>query len=128
MLLLVVNDRATGLRKGLEDAFPNINIQSDVFHAIYKLSLDIATLEISAYNAINSSYDLETKCLKAFDRNRDKYLDKYEKVQIESNEAIVIYDRANILYQWIRDLHCINKTLLFRVVIFTSAILMISLS
>ena len=98
-----VNDGATGLKKGLEDAFPNIHIQSDIFHAVYKLSLGIATLERSAYKAIDRAYDFETKCLKAFDRNKDKYLDKYERAQTESNEAIVIYDRANILYQWIRE-------------------------
>lgn len=98
-----VNDGAPGLKKGLKDVFPDINIQSDVFHAIYKISLGISTLERSAYKAINRMYDLEIKCLKAFDRNKDKYLDKYEKAHTEAERAIEVYDQANILYQWIRE-------------------------
>lgn len=98
-----VNDGATGLNKGLEDAFPGIHIQSDVFHAIYKISLGISALERSAYKVINREYALEVKCLKSFDRGKDKYLDKYEVTQREAKEAISIYDRANILYQWIRE-------------------------
>ena len=66
-------------------------------------ALPIYNLERVAYKAIRREYDLESKCLKAFDKNKDKYFDKYQQSCIEADKAIEIYDKANILYELIKE-------------------------
>lgn len=102
-LKLSVNDDGTGLKKGLHEAFPHIQIQSDVFHGQRKLTLGVVMLERTAYKAIKNEYELKDKCLKAFDKNKDNYLDKYEKAQEQAKQAIAVYDQASILSNWVSE-------------------------
>ena len=94
-----VNDDGTGLKKGVNNAFPGINMQSDIFHGERKISLAVYNLERAAYKAIGKEYDFKKKC----DKKKDKYLEAYEDAVSKSNEAIKIYDMVNILYGWIRE-------------------------
>lgn len=98
-----VNDAATGLKKGVMDAFVGINMQSDVFHAEHKVGLGIRNLERAAYKAIRREYDFERKWLKTCGKNRDKYYDEYLQVYGKAAKAVEIYDKANILYGWIKE-------------------------
>jgi len=68
-----------------------------------KVGLGINNLERAAYKEIHREYDLENRCLKAFDKNKDKYFDKYQQSCTEADKAIEIYDKANILYEWINE-------------------------
>jgi hypothetical protein len=98
-----VNDAATGLKKGVTDVFVGINMQSDVFHAEHKVGLGISNLERAAYKAIRRDYDLERKWLKTCGKNKDKYYDEYLQAHGKAAKAVEIYDKANILYEWIRE-------------------------
>lgn len=94
-----VNDDGTGLKKGVKNAFPGINMQSDIFHAERKISLAVYNLERAAYKAIGKEYEFNKKC----DKKKDKYLEAYEDAVLKSNEAIEAYDKVDILYGWIRE-------------------------
>ena len=98
-----VNDGATGLKKGVADAFDGINIQSDIFHAEHKVGLGISNLERAAYKAIRREYDLERKWLKTCGKSKDKCYDDYLQAYVKAVKAVEIYDKANILYGWIRE-------------------------
>jgi len=95
-----VNDSGTGLNKGIREVFPNISIQSDVFHAVRKISLGIHTLERTAYKVIGQEYHLTDRTLK----KEEKYQSKYYEAVIHSWKAIDLYDNALILYSWLREI------------------------
>lgn len=98
-----VNDAATGLKKGVMDAFVGINMQSDIFHAEHKVGLGISNLERVACKTIRKEYELERKWLKTSGKNKDKYYDEYLQAYSKAAKAVEIYDKANILYGWIRE-------------------------
>lgn len=54
-------------------------------------------LERTDYKAIQNEYSLKERCLKAFDKNKDSYIEKYEKVRELTNQTIAAYDQASIL-------------------------------
>lgn len=95
-----VNDSGTGLNKGIREVFPNIPIQSDVFHAERKISLGIYALERTAYKAIGEEYHLAGRTLK----KEEKYQNKYYQAVIYCWKAIDLYDNAMILYSWLREI------------------------
>lgn len=98
-----VQDGAPGIKKGVCDAFPKINMQSDIFHALRKIIKGMSMLERAVYKLIRKEYELQRKCLKAFDKNSDKYLNTFEIASAKVMKSIEMYDNANILYGWIKE-------------------------
>jgi predicted DNA-binding protein YlxM (UPF0122 family) len=95
-----VNDGGTGLNKGVKDAFPNINVQADVFHAEKDISFATISFERKAYKDIKEEYIAENKFLRSKNPT-DKLLAKYDVALEKSKISIDIYDRIKILYTWL---------------------------
>ncbi len=92
------NDGGLGLRKGIKDAFPDVNIQLDVFHVELDISKAIRFLENCAYKNINEEYKCQKKLLK---KNTPENIKKYESAVSKANDSIQKYDTLFLLYSWI---------------------------
>lgn len=98
-----VNDGGTGLNKGVKDAFPDINIQADVFHAEKDISFAVISFERKAYKDINEEYTAEKKFLRTKNPT-DKLLEKYDSAVEKSKISIDLYDKIKILYIWLIEI------------------------
>ena len=95
-----VNDGGTGLNKGVKEAFPEINIQADVFHAEKDISFAVLSFERKAYKNINLEYSIEKKLLRS-KHQKDKLLKEYNDAVEKSRISIDIYDKIQLLYMWL---------------------------
>ena len=95
-----VNDGGTGLNKGVKEAFPEINIQADVFHAEKDISFAVLSFERKAYKNINLEYSIKKKLLRS-KHEKDKLLKEYNDAVEKSTISIDIYDKTKILYMWL---------------------------
>lgn len=98
-----VNDAGSGMTKGLREAFPDLEIQSDVFHAEWKLSKAIRSLENRAYRAIGEEAREEKQCLTALINGETPDFLAYEHTVAESARQIEVYETAVILAEWIHE-------------------------
>jgi len=120
-LELSVNDGGLGLRKGVKEAFPDADIQLDVFHTEYDFSKAVFSAERSAYKDIKLEEQLRIKAEK---RCTDRDIQKYETSVTKANQSIDYYDKLYLLSQWIRELLMIGgytfdeKMGLFKYIIF----------
>jgi hypothetical protein len=95
-----VNDGGTGLNKGVKEAFPDIEIQADVFHAEKDISFAVLSFERKAYKNINLEYRIEKKLLRSKNQ-KDKLLKEYNDAVEKSRIRIDIYDKTKTLYMWL---------------------------
>lgn len=120
-LELSVNDGGLGLQKGVKEAFPDANIQLDVFHTEYDFSKAVCSAERSAYKDIKIEEKLRIKAEK---RGTDKNIQNYEISVKKANTSIDVYDKLYLLSHWIRELLMIGgytydeKMELFNYIIF----------
>lgn len=116
-----VNDGGLGLRKGVKEAFPDADIQLDVFHTEYDFSKAVFFAERSAYKDIKTEEKLRIKAEK---KGTAKNIQNYETSVTKSNASIDAYDKLYLLSQWIRELLMIGgytydeKIELFKYIIF----------
>jgi len=94
-----VNDGGTGLRKGIKDAFPDVETQLDTFHTEYDFSKAVLAAERYAYKKIKEEEELRKKCLK-----KPENSEKYQTVAIQTIESIEVYDNLRVLHFWIMEL------------------------
>jgi hypothetical protein len=102
-----VNDGGTGLNKGVKEAFPDVIIQADVFHAEKDISFAVLALERKAYKDINLEYIAARKLLVA-KHTKDKLLERYSEIVEKSRISIDIYDNTKILYTWLIEVFAIG--------------------
>ena len=120
-LELSVNDGGLGLQKGVKEAFPDANIQLDVFHTEYDFSKAVCSAERSAYKDIKAEEKLRIKAEK---RGTDKNIQNYELSVTKANASIDVYDKLYLLSHWIREILMIGgytydeKMELFNYIIF----------
>ena len=96
-----VNDGGTGLIKGVKDAYPDVEIQSDVFHFEREVSKGLIAIERSAYKDIE---DEEKKKKKHDKKGTEETGQKYEEAVCKSTASVAVYDILNTLYIWILEL------------------------
>lgn len=96
-----VNDGGSGLRKGIKDAFPEIETQIDTFHTGYDFSKAVLSAERYAYKKIKDEESLKKKAVKW---KKPENFEKYQAAIIKTSESIQIYDNLSILYSWIVEL------------------------
>jgi hypothetical protein len=115
-----VNDGGSGLRKGIKDAFPEIETQLDTFHTEYDFSKAVLSAERYAYKKIKDVENLKKKLVKG---KKLENIEKYQAATIKSTEGIQMYDNLSILYSWIVELlqiggyFCEERTELFGFII-----------
>jgi hypothetical protein len=96
-----VNDGGTGLRKGIKDAYPDVETQLDTFHTEYDFSKAVLAAERYAYKKIKEEEKLRKKCLKG---KKPENIEKYQTATIQTIESIAVYDNLSILHVWIMEL------------------------
>jgi len=97
-----INDCGAGLMAGIPQVFPNVEIQADVFHALYTMGKEVSKLERCAYKLIKSESDLENNL--ASKRPRAKNKEALKEIQPKTAEAIRIYDFVFTLFTWLKEL------------------------
>ena len=96
-----VSDGGSGLVKGIPGAFPEIDMQLDVFHTLRDLGVEIHKRDRFAVAKLTELYDLETRLQGK--RRHKKTVEAYEKVRSEIDSHLKIADTLNILYEWLRE-------------------------
>jgi hypothetical protein len=96
-----VNDGGTGLRKGIKEAFPDVETQLDTFHTEYDFSKAVLSAERYAYKKIKEEEKLRKKSIKG---KKPENIEKYQAAIIQTSESIEIYDNLCILRIWIMEL------------------------
>ena len=115
------NGKWSSHSKGVKEAFPDADIQLDVFHTEYDFSKAVVSAERSAYKDIKTEEKLRIKAEK---RGTDKNIQRYEISVNKTNTSIDVYDNLHLLSQWIRELLMIGgytfdeKMELFNYIIF----------
>jgi len=103
-LEMTVNDGGSGLRKGIEEAFPNVSEQLDTFHTEYDLSKAVRALERDSYKAIDAEEKLEKKMLSSKAKLTQEDWDKYEKTVEKRSKSKRDFEILKVLYMWIIEL------------------------
>ncbi len=97
-----INDSGAGLMSGIPQAFPDIQMQSDTFHASYGLGIEVSKLERKAKKLISDEYDLQAKL--ACPKPRAKNKDALEKLIPLQKDAVRLYDSIYILLVWLKEM------------------------
>lgn len=103
-----VTDGGLGMKKGIREIYPDLNEQSDIFHAEMKLTVGLSILERKAYGAINKEYEKQNKFQKISEKKKAEKEIAYIKAVSESNKAIEIYDSINTAINWIKELFSVG--------------------
>ena len=110
-----INDSGAGLMKGIPQAFPDVEIQADTFHAAYDMGKEVSKLERKAQKLIND----ESKLIKKANakKPRAENIEALEEIEFKVTEAIRVYDCIYILFIWLKELlsfsgYSITETLL----------------
>ena len=97
-----INDAGAGLMAGIPQAFPNVEIQADTFHALYDMGKEISKSERKAYKLINAERALEENL--SGKRPREKNKAELEEIRPKVAAAVKLYDLLYILYTWLKEL------------------------
>jgi hypothetical protein len=101
-----INDGGSGLLAGIPQAFPNIEIQADTFHAVYELGKEMSKLERKTNKLINNEYAIKDNL--AGKRPKIENKEVLKEIQPKVREAINIFDNLSILYIWVKELLCFS--------------------
>ena len=96
-----VSDGGSGLMKGIPGAFPEIEMQLDVFHTLRDLSVEVHKRDRLALAKLTEYYDLEARVHGK--RRYKKTVEAYEKARAEIDSHLRTVDTLNILYEWLRE-------------------------
>ena len=96
-----VSDGGSGLMKGIPSAFPEIEMQLDVFHTLHDLGVEIHKRDRFALAKLTELYDLEARVQGK--RRHKKTVETYEKAKAEIDSHLKTVDTLNILYEWLRE-------------------------
>lgn len=100
-LEMTVNDGGPGLRKGIKEAYPNIEEQVDTFHTEYDLSKAVRTLERESIKAKNIEEKLENKLLSKKSSLTQEDMSDYENCVEKSSKSIMNFEKLKLLYVWL---------------------------
>ena len=106
-LKVAISDAGSGLLKGIQAAFPEADIQIDVFHVLKDFGKAVRHFKMHVLKELAAYYDLVAAVSKAKDsrlrtiKEKEKKLKEYSaKVPTEVED----YDTLNILYSWAQEL------------------------
>lgn len=96
-----ITDGGVGMKKGIREAYENIQEQYDIFHMFMKFTKALNIYENKVYGFINDEYKCEKKLLKT---KPTVTMEDYEKASLKASIAIEKYDILKILIMWIQEL------------------------
>jgi hypothetical protein len=101
-LSISINDQAPGLLSGVAKAFPDAEIQPDIFHVISGIGKEVTKIGNKAYTSLNKEYQLwdrlESKNV------QQKTIDELERQEPITAELIRVFDNIYILFSWFKEL------------------------
>jgi len=106
-LKVAISDAGSGLLNGIRNAFPDADIQIDVFHVLKDLGGEVCRFKRNILKALREYYDLENKAAKIKNRFTDRARDtnkKLKKVRQEIDAKIDAHDTVSCLYHWIHEM------------------------
>ena len=98
---LNVSDGGSGLVKGVREAFPEIETQLDIFHALRDLGREVRSVEQAEIRRLSKLFDLERRIQTA-----KAYLptkQEYELMRQNTPARLLQSDSLRILYDWLRE-------------------------
>ena len=99
-----VSDGAAGLKKGVEQAFPGILQQADVFHMLRNLGREVQGIEKHALSELNAYYDAHYKIFVRKRGNSDKKVSNlFWKLRGEIDGVLHRTDEVLILFDWLQE-------------------------
>lgn len=107
-LEMTVNDGGLGLRKGIKEAFPDVEEQLDTFHTEYDLSKAVKALERESIKAKNAEEKLENKLLSQKSSLTQEEVTNYENCVEKSRNSRMNFKRLKLLYVWLLEILCIG--------------------
>ena len=97
-----INDNGSGLLSGIPRVYPEIEIQSDTFHALYEMGKEVIKIERKAYACIKLENELQERS--EGKRPGKNIKEKLEESRNKAKEAIETFDIINILFCWLKEL------------------------
>lgn len=96
-----VSDGGSGLRKGLQEAFPEMDMQLDVFHALRDVGRQVRQADRHVMSQLKTYCDLESKL--HGQRVHQKTCQAYEELSRTIDACLHENDRLQILYGWLKE-------------------------
>ena len=97
-----INDGGVGLMAGIPQVYPDVEIQSDTFHATYTMGKEVSKLERKALKLIKN--ELAIKDNLAGKKPRAKNKEALKEIQPNVANTVRLYDLIFILYTWFKEL------------------------
>ena len=98
---LNISDESSGLLKGVQAAFPGIEMQPDIFHAMREVGREISAIERTAMGDLSDYCILEYRI-----QNPHAHLStrqKYNRLRLSIEDWLVRADSLLILYHWLLE-------------------------
>ena len=98
---LNVSDGGSGLVKGVREAFPEIETQLDIFHALRDLGNQVRSVEQAAWKSLSEFCTLEyrVKMTKTYLPTRQEY----EASRLKIDQCLLRADSLRVLFNWLRE-------------------------
>ena len=98
---LNVSDGGSGLVKGVREAFPEIETQLDIFHALRDLGREIRSVEEAEIRRLSKLFELEYRIQSAKTYLPTKQ--EYDLMRRNTPLRLLQSDSLRILYDWLRE-------------------------
>ena len=98
---LNVSDGGSGLVKGVREAFPEIETQLDIFHALRDLGREVRSVEEAEIRRLSKLFELECRI-----QSGKTYLptkQEYDLTRQNTPARLLRADSLRILYDWLRE-------------------------
>ena len=95
---LNVSDGGSGLVKGVREAFPEIEMQSDIFHALRDLGREVRSVEQAEIRRLSKLFELEYRIQSAKTYLPTKQ--EYDLTRQNTPLRLLQSDSLRILYDW----------------------------
>lgn len=96
---LNISDEGTGLLKGVQAAFPGIEMQPDIFHAMRELGREINAIERTAMGDLSDYCSLEYRIQNPHAHFSTRQ--KYNRLRLSIDDRLVRADSLRILHRWL---------------------------
>ena len=96
-----VSDAASGLIKGVQEAFPDIEMQPDIFHAIRELTKAVNAIQRAAMSELTAYCDYEYRAQNP--RAHTTTREKYNHARMNIDDYLNRADELRILYGWYQE-------------------------
>ena len=106
-LKVAISDAGSGLLKGVKAAFPDADVQMDVFHVLRDIGRSVHQFKACVLKAVADCYDLEkavARCKKPWQPNAKKKKKKLADCMAKLPAMVEDHDTLSCLYSWVHEL------------------------